>query len=69
MTRSLTAALLTRTSSWPNCFCTWAAVALADCSSVTSSSNIERDPLGFRASILASAAFAFSSDRLAMMTW
>lgn len=69
MTRSLTAALLTRTSSWPNCFYTWTAAALADCSSVTSRSKVERDPLGFRASILASAALAFSSDRLAMMTW
>lgn len=64
-----TPALLTSTSSRPNRCWTWATAVLMDVSSVTSSCTVDRDPLGLADSSSDMAVWAFSRDRLAMMTW
>jgi len=64
-----TAALFMRTSRRPNSSLTLAAAASIDFRSVTSSWIVERVPLIPVASISDCAAWAFSTERLAMITW
>ena len=63
-----TAALFTRTSSCPNSSRTYIATYAMDFSSVTSNCTVDRGPFVPAAWISDIATFAFSRDRLAMMT-